>query len=64
MVLKRKIIFGDKVLTDIPGLTLEELRKFYSTEYPELCNSGITKNIDEENQLLEVTFTGNLGTKG
>jgi PRTRC genetic system protein C len=64
-VLKRIFMFDDKELVD-PGqlLTVEEVRKYYSTKYPELTNASFTQSIDDKKDSLIIKFGKSYGTKG
>jgi len=63
--LKRRFFYDGKELVD-PGelLSIQEVRKFYSREYPELNNANFKQEINDKELTLDVTFTAEIGTKG
>lgn len=65
--LKRKFKYGEIVLAD-PGenFSLEQVKEFYTAQYPELNNSAISSpNVVGESLVYNFTDkSANYGTKG
>lgn len=61
--LQRKFKYKGKELPDIPGLSLKEVAKTYSGQYPELLNSTPEyKGIEGEFEIYD--FSAKAGVKG
>lgn len=63
-ILQRKFVFDKQTLPDPnPDFSAEQVREFYSAQYPELNNASIVgPNIINDSQ--EFSFKTVLGTKG
>lgn len=63
--LKRVFKVNDVELDDIPGLTLREVAKAYSGQYPQLLNSSFEfKEIDDKKNVEVYTVNTTVGLKG
>lgn len=61
--LKRIFMHDNKKLEDIPNMSLEQIKDFYSNQFPELNNANISGPEVKENVLV-YTFSNKIGTKG
>lgn len=62
--LKREFLFDGKTLPDPnPGMTPEEIRKFYSGSHPELTNASLS-GPKVEGDKARYSFSTEIGTKG
>lgn len=60
--LTRKIVFDGKTLKDVPGMSSDELKKFYTRLYPELSTATVEEEIAPTG--MTVTFTTGYKSKG
>ena len=61
--LKRSFKYKDITLNDIPNMSLEEIKDFYSNTYPELINANISAP-DVVGEEIVYTFSSKVGVKG
>jgi len=61
--LPRAFSYGGLKLPDLPGLTVEQVRDHYTTQYPELANSTIT-GPEATGTCMQYTFSRAIGSKG
>ena len=61
--LPRAFSYGGLKLPDIPGLTVEQVRDHYTTQYPELSTSTIT-GPEATGTCMQFTFSRAIGSKG
>jgi PRTRC genetic system protein C len=54
---------GVTLLDPSPGMSAEQVRDFYTTQYPELATATITGPTEREGR-LEYAFARAIGTKG
>ena len=61
--LKRRFVYMGRVLPDLPGMSIEDVKGHYVTEYPELSTVTV---VGPENvgTALQYTFTRAVGSKG
>ena len=59
----RKFMYNGKELADVPGLSTEEIREFYTKDHPELTNATVTgpEHVSGDEVFK---FTRAVGTKG
>jgi PRTRC genetic system protein C len=50
----RKVIFKDKTLKDMPGMSASQMKTFYTQLYPELSTASFTEAVTTEG--ITVTF--------
>jgi len=63
-VVEREFVYHDAVLADPkPKFSIEEVRSFYATQFPELTNAAVTgpESIGER---LRYNFERAIGSKG
>lgn len=60
--LTRKIVFESKNLKDVPGMSSQELKTFYTRLYPELSTATVEEDIAPTG--ITVTFTTGYKSKG
>lgn len=61
---KRKFMFNQEELVDIPNLTPEQIKEHYSAFYPELINSSVRNLGLDNSSVLTYEFQNKAGTKG
>ena len=61
--LPRAFSYGGLKLPDLPGLTVEQVRDHYATQYPELATSTIT-GPEATGTCMQYTFSRAIGSKG
>lgn len=62
--IERRFNYNGVALPDPgPGMSVEQVKEFYSTQYPDLSTATFSGPTEKEGK-LEYTFTRAIGTKG